>query len=508
MQTCCDQMIKAAEGERDKAKRDIEKMREEFHIEEERRKSDIVSEEERLQRLEDQFNARMAAANEAAEASQYLIKLNIGGTEFTTTKHTLLKEPDTFFHAMLRSGSWQPDHGESYFVDRNARFFQDILDYLRDGELYLTVDKLGEDDCKRFKADVEYYQIDSLLAMLCDDPPPLMTFEQINTVAGNGMRSFGGDGSLATQAAFNIPSGICVSSEGKLYIADRYNHRVRLVDLHSGLISTIVGDGTPGYCGDGGPATQARITGPVRVAVGSGKLFIADCNTECVRSVDLQTNIIDTIAGTGFAGHSGDGNAAKVAQLDGPRGLAVYKDSLYIADSNNHCVRAVDLHTGIISTVAGCCKAGFAGDGGVAIDAQLNRPRDIALADDVLFISDCNNYRIRVVDLNTKIIRTLVGTGARGYSGDGGPVEKAELKWPLGLAVHEKKLFIADNCAHCVRVVDLTKRTINTLCGSGAQGCSGDGAAPTSAQLANPIGLGVWNAKLYISGPHCIRVVS
>ena len=281
------------------------------------------------------------------------------------------------------------------------------------------------------------------------------------------------------------PYGVAVDGAGNLYIADWGNNRIRKVDS-TGAISTFAGTGTSGFGGDGGAATAAQLYGPAGVAVdGAGNLYIADERNDRIRKVD-STGTINTVAGTGAIGFSGDGGAA---QLYGPTDLVVDgAGNLHIADWGNHRIRKVD-STGTISTVAGTGVAGFGGDGGAATAAQLDNPIDMALdGAGNLYIADRDNHRIRKVD-STGTISTVAGTGVAGFGGDGGAAAAAQLSNPTDLVVDGAgNLYIADWGNHRIRKVDSTG-TISAFAGTGTRGFSGDGwdgGAATAAQLNFP----------------------
>jgi sugar lactone lactonase YvrE len=221
----------------------------------------------------------------------------------------------------------------------------------------------------------------------------------ISTYAGNGNPTFAGDNGLATSASISFPNGICFDNAGNMYIADNGNHRVRLVTLSTGKISTVAGNGTTGYAGDNGPATSANLTNAYGVVVdGSGNLYISDPSNCVVRKVD-STGKITTYAGTGTpGGFSGDGGAANKAQLNSPTGLALDSSgNLYIADSYNNRIRMVDT-SGNIKTVAGNGTAGFASDGTDATLGSLNTPLGVAVdSAGTLYIADTVNNVIRTV---------------------------------------------------------------------------------------------------------------
>jgi sugar lactone lactonase YvrE len=333
----------------------------------------------------------------------------------------------------------------------------------------------------------------------------------ITTVAGNGINGYSGDGGLATAAMLRNPTGVAVDASGNLYIADYINNRIRKVSP-SGIIITIAGTGTFGYSGDGGPATSAQFANPRGVAVdGSGNLYIADLINHRIRKVNLITGIITTVAGRGAGGYSGDGSLATAAQLSFPSGVAVDgSGNLYIGDNGNNRIRKVNLGNGIITTVAGNGTVGYSGDNGPATSAQLSGPAGVAVDGSNLYIADGNNYRIRKVNLSTGIITLVAGNGAGGYSGDGGLATAAQLYAPEGVVVDGSgNLYIAEINNNRVRKVNLSTGIITTVAGNGTVGYSGDGGPATSAQLTSPTGVAVdGSGNLYIAASGSIRKVS
>ncbi|MDE0627264.1 MAG: SUMF1/EgtB/PvdO family nonheme iron enzyme [Bryobacterales bacterium] len=332
---------------------------------------------------------------------------------------------------------------------------------------------------------------------------------RIATVVGNGSGRYGGDGGPASLARFQVPAAVLLDAAGNLYIADAVNHRVRRVDL-AGTITTVAGNGSRGYSGDGGPATEARLDIASGLAMdAAGNLYIADLGNHRVRRVDA-AGTITTVAGDGTGGYSGDGGLATEAQLALPYDVATdAAGNLLVADGANHRVRRVDA-AGTITTVAGNGSRGFGGDGGPATGAQLASPRRLTVdADGNLYIADIGNRRVRRVDA-AGTITTVAGNGTRGSAGDGGPAASAQLTGPDGVAVDAVgNLYIADISDHRVRRVDTTG-TITTLAGDGSRGFGGDGGPATGAQLASPRGLAVdrdGNLLVADSGNHRIRSV-
>jgi sugar lactone lactonase YvrE len=322
----------------------------------------------------------------------------------------------------------------------------------------------------------------------------------ITTVAGNGTRGFSGDGGLAIQAKLNNPSSLATDSAGNLFISDSDNQRIRKVDT-SGIITTVAGNGSYGFSGDGDAAITAQLAYPAGITVdNAGNLFIADAVNDRIRKVDT-SGIITTVAGSNLAGFGGDGDSAVEARLNSPADVAVDgAGNLFIADTWNSRIRKVDT-SGIITTVAGDGSFGFGGDGSSATTAQLQRPASITV-DDIgnVFIADTINNRIRKVDTNGTIT-TVAGKGTRGFWGDGGTAIRAELNFPGSIALDGTgNLFIADYLNHRIRKVDVNG-IITTVAGNGAYGFSGDGNPAAGAQLNMPMGVAVDRAgNLFIAG--------
>lgn len=308
----------------------------------------------------------------------------------------------------------------------------------------------------------------------------------ISTIAGNGTLGYAGDGGAATQAQLR-PACITVDSSGNLYVADSFNSVVRVIGTN-GVISTFAGNGTLGYSGDGGPANQAQLANPCGLVFDqSGDLFIADTANNVIREVTPGGNIV-TAYGSNTRGYAGDGGAANAAQLYSPTGLAFDTfGTLYISDSGNHVIREVS--GGVIGTFAGMSEPGYSGDGGPATGAQFYYPKGLAIdSSNNLYIADYGNSVIRKINTATGIITTVAGNGIPGFFGDGGPATSAELAYPYGVAVDlPGNLYIADLANQRIR--EVTSGTINTIAGNGVRGYSGDGGPAASAQLYNPGGV-------------------
>ncbi|MFD0309636.1 RICIN domain-containing protein [Streptomyces sp. NPDC127119] len=310
----------------------------------------------------------------------------------------------------------------------------------------------------------------------------------ISTVAGTGVAGFKGDNEPALTAQLNRPYGIAVDSTGTLYFSDYNNHRVRRITT-DGKISTVAGTGVAGYRGDNGPALAAQLNSPREVAVDSaGALYITDAGNHRVRKITAD-GTISTVAGIGVAGFAGDGGPATAARLNYPLGVAVDSaDTVYISDHTNHRVRKITAD-GTISTVAGTGTAGFRGDDGPAVAAQLNRPYAVAVdGAGTLYITDGSNNRVRKITADGTI-STVAGIGTAGFAGDDGPAVSARLNLPLGIVVDSTgALHISDYNNHRVRKIT-ADGTISTVAGTGTAGFGGDDGPASSAQLSNPFGL-------------------
>ena len=327
----------------------------------------------------------------------------------------------------------------------------------------------------------------------------------ITTIAGDGQFGFSGDGGPASSATLNEPFGLAVDAYGNLFIADSGNNRIRKL-ASNGVITTVAGTGSGGgvttFAGDGGPAVSAYLNEPSGVAVdASGNLFIADSGVNGgnnrIRKVSV-SGVITTIAGNGSYRYSGDGGPATAAQLQYPVGVAVDSSgNLFIADYFNSRIRRVSPN-GLIDTVAGNGRYDFSGDGGRATAASLRYPQSVAVDQaGNLFVADLITNRIRMVSVSSGIITTVAGNGNYGYSGDGGRATSASLNYPAGIAVDASgNLFIADQANHAIRKVS-PSGVITTVAGNGTSGYSGDPGPATSAQL-NWVWL-LWNdAQPYI----------
>jgi sugar lactone lactonase YvrE len=386
----------------------------------------------------------------------------------------------------------------------------------------------------------------------------------IHRIAGDGTWGFGGDGGLATAAQLNFPHGLAMDPAGNLFIADTINHRIRII-TPAGIISTIAGNGTGGFGGDGGTAIAAQLYEPRDVTIDSmGNIYIADYANYRIRMI-TPGGMIRTVAGNGTAGFSGDGGFATAAQLNQPSGVSIDSmGKIYISDERNNRIRAFWV-SGAIETVAGNGTWGFSGDGGPATAAKLYCPSGlVGDSSGNLYIADTCNDRIRMIAPNGTIrtvagngspagiidgiatsvplfspwdvaadsegniyvaqpginrickftvggtISTVAGNGYKGFSGDGGPATAAQLNAPWGIAADSAgNIYIADTSNHRIRKVS-PDNLISTVAGNGTAGFSGDGGPATAAQLSQPNDVAVDSAGiLYIadSGNQRVRIV-
>ena len=276
------------------------------------------------------------------------------------------------------------------------------------------------------------------------------------TVAGNGQRGYAGDGKPAVEASLNMPHEIQFDAAGHLYIAERDNHVIRKVDAKTGIISTHAGTGTAGFSGDGGAASAAQLRQPHSIAVDPTRRFllICDIGNHRIRRVELATGLIDTVAGTGERLPTPDGAALKGTPLNGPRTMAFdAAGDWYLALREGNALYRIDAKSQTLHHVAGTGEQGYAGDGGQARQAKLSGPKGLAVGRDALYVADTENHVIRAVDLRTGVIRTVLGTGQRGDGPESDPRQCA-LSRPHSLLVHPRgSLYVGDSEAHRIREI-------------------------------------------------------
>lgn len=321
-----------------------------------------------------------------------------------------------------------------------------------------------------------------------------LTTGKIIAIAGNGKAGDSGDGGNALLAQLNSPTGIALDkTHNLLYITEGDYNRIRKVNLTTGIISTFAGNGAGGYSGDGGQSVNARIFSPMGICTNqNGDVYFTEATNMTIRKVVYTTGIISTIAGQlGVQGNIGDGGMAINAQFQKPVGITIDNaQNIYIADPWNGTIRKID-NNGIINRIAGVYNnQGFNGDGGSALSANLNSPTDIEIDNDNnLLIADQWNACIRKVNLSTGIISTIAGTGGvSGYSGDDGIASSSKMSQPISLCIDKSNnnIFVSDWFNNRIRKINPNNSKINTIAGNGICGYSGDGGPANVAQLYQP----------------------
>ena len=335
---------------------------------------------------------------------------------------------------------------------------------------------------------------------------------QAITIAGTGELGYSGDGGAALKATMRDPDGLVRGPDEAIYICESHNHVIRRI-APDGTISTVAGNGTVGYSGDGDLATKAQLNEPYEVRFDKNRdLFFVERLNHIVRRVDMKTGLISTVAGTGKAGFSGDNGLAKGAQLKEPHSLQFGPDgTLYVADVLNHRVRAIYLQTGIINTLAGTGQKAPTPDGAVFKDVPLSGPRALDFdADGNLWLALREGNAIYKFDMIAGTIHHMAGTGKSGFTGNGGDAKKATLSGPKGIAIAPNgNVYFADTESHTIRLIDVKNGTLQLAVGTGKKGNGPDGEA-LQCQLARPHGIFVdKDGQLLIgdSENNCVRVV-
>jgi len=324
---------------------------------------------------------------------------------------------------------------------------------------------------------------------------------EMSTVVGNNAWLYQGDGVAATSASIFLPTGVVTDAAGNMYLSDSSNNRIRRVDATTGLISTIAGDGNPGFSGDNGPATQAEVSVPAGLALdGAGNLYFADTGNHAIRRIDAVSGFITTVAGTGnVQGFSGDTGQATAAKLSLPEGIAFdAAQNMYITDTGNNRIRMVNASTGVITTVAGTGAAGYNGDNILATLAALDAPWGISVTSvgtaDTIYFADLTNNRVRMIN-PAGTISTIAGNGQLGFAGDGGEASAAVLNEPASIILDPAgNAYVADSGNNRIREItpllgSLANGVIQTIAGTGGEQFTGDGGPANLANLYGPYGL-------------------
>lgn len=332
------------------------------------------------------------------------------------------------------------------------------------------------------------------------------TAAEVETVAGNGSAKLGQDNIPGTDSAVSNPFGVEIGPDGALYICEVGTHRVRRFDRETGLITTVAGDGTKGYAGDGAAPNLAQLNEPYEVRFSNGNMFFVEMQNHIVRKVDRNPKVISTVAGSGQPGFGGDGESALAAKLSRPHSIAFDgKGDLYICDIGNHRIRKVNLYTYSIDTFAGTGGRNMDFSQPITLNSPLNGPRALAYKagqDDhpgyfALALREGN--RILELDLKTKVFTPIAGTGAKGFTGHGGDPLKAKLSGPKGIAYGPRgDIYFADTESHTIRVIRREANIIETLVGDGKPGDGPDGD-PLKCRLNRPHGICVdQEGRVYI----------
>lgn len=340
----------------------------------------------------------------------------------------------------------------------------------------------------------------------------------IETVAGNGRAGdLTAGGGPALEVSVDQPFGVEVGPDGALYIASIGHHHVLRWDKMSGRITSVAGNGTKGYSGDGGPARDAQLNEPYEVRFDSaGNLYFVEMQNHLVRRVDARTGTISTVTGTGEAGYSGDGGAATAAQFRQPHSIALDEHAtdghqyLYVADIGNHRIRRVDLDRGTITSIAGNGQRELPRDGAKTQNQPMLGPRALFITGRTLWIALREGHSVWGLDLDSLIVRRVAGTGTAGYSGDGGPAAAATFNGPKGIAATAEGLvYLVDSENQAIRLIDTVADRVTTVAGGGpqARGFAGDKSAAVKAWFDRPHGIGIApDGSLYVGDTNNHRV--
>ncbi|APZ94767.1 hypothetical protein [Fuerstiella marisgermanici] len=334
----------------------------------------------------------------------------------------------------------------------------------------------------------------------------------VKTIAGNHTDGFSGDGGPAVDAAVSQPFGVVIGPDKALYVCQVGSHVVRRIDMQTHTITTVAGTGEPGYSGNGGPATAAKLNEPYEVRFDkSGNMFFVEMINNIVRRVDAKTGVISLVAGTGEKGFSGDGGPAVKATFHRPHSIALDNSgNLYICDIGNHRVRKVELASGIVTTFSGTGERKPTPDGAKTSGTPLDGPRALDFdGKHSLILALREGNAVYRMDLQHGTLHHLAGTGKNGYTGDGGPAKMAKLSGPKGVALGPNgDIYLADTESHTVRVIRADSGNIETIVGDGKKGDGPDGD-PLKCRMDRPHGVFVDDAgKVYIgdSSNHRVRV--
>jgi len=336
----------------------------------------------------------------------------------------------------------------------------------------------------------------------------------VSTIAGSGADGYSGDGSAAVEAAVSQPFGLVVGADKALYVCQVGSHVIRRIDLQTQIITTVAGNGKKGFSKSGKLATESELNEPYEVRFDKqGNMYFVEMQNHAVRRVNVKTGIMELIAGCGEKGFGGDGGPATSAKLSRPHSIALDNDdNLYICDIGNQRVRRVHLPTGIITTFAGTGERKPTPDGAPITGTPLRGPRALDFdGDHNLILALREGNAIYRIDLQTQTLHHLAGTGKSGYSGDGGPAKQAMLSGPKGVALAKNgDIYFADTESHTIRVVRKQSGIMETVVGDGKKGDGPDGD-PLHCRMDRPHGVFVDSAdRVYIgdSNNHRVRILT
>jgi streptogramin lyase len=330
------------------------------------------------------------------------------------------------------------------------------------------------------------------------------------TIAGTGVSGLERGEQIAKETPVGEPYGIAKGPDGALYICEIATHVVRRLDEATGKIAIVAGNGKQGYSGDGGPATEAELNEPYEVRFDdAGNMFFVEMKNNIVRRVDAKSGIISTVAGTGDAGFSGDGDAATKATLNRPHSITLdNQGNLYICDIGNHRVRIVNLTSGVIDTFCGTGDKKPTPDGSPLKGTPLNGPRALDFdGKHSLYLALREGNTVYRIDLQKKTLHHLAGTGKNGFTGNGGPAKQATLSGPKGIAIGPNgDVYLADTESHSIRVIRAASGILDLIVGDGKRGDGPDGD-PLKCRTARPHGVFVdRHGNVYIGDSETHRV--
>lgn len=335
---------------------------------------------------------------------------------------------------------------------------------------------------------------------------------QIETFAGTGQAGFSGDGASATSAKLDQPFGIVRGPDSAIYICDTNNHVIRRVD-RKGVITTVAGTGKKGYSGDGAPATKAELNEPYEIRFDQrSNMFFVERLNHTVRRVDAKTKFITTVAGNGKPGFSGDGGKASEATMNQPHSIQFdTRGDLYICDILNHRIRKVAMKTGIITTFAGTGEKKPTPDGARIAGTPLNGPRAIDFdRQGNLWLALREGNAVYKLDMKAGTIHHVAGTGQKGFTGNGGVAKLATLSGPKGISIAPNgNVYLADTESHSIRMIDVQTGRLELIVGTGERGDGPEGN-PLNCKMARPHGVFVdRDGAIFIgdSETHRVRVV-